>query len=387
MLRLSPSPVSVYSCFFLYAFMLGSLFPRLADLQLQMGLGEGALGLALVGLPLGVQLSLLVAGRLLSYLSLRIVMIGGLAMIGLSYVTAAYVATAQLGTAGFFSSLLVAGLSVGIIEVAVNLEADRVEYITSRRIMNRSHAFWSLGFFSTAICGAAASQLAIAAVVHLGAVSLIMVIASIVCFARYHQAPQRPQDSSSPPLFVKPTSAVLLLVCLTLSAMLAEGAAIDWSVIFMRDSFATPPLIGGMALAGAAFFQFATRYGADGFVTRYGPRAVSRGCLWVMLAGVICVVFSPHWAVALIGFGCLGAGSSVIFPLAMSAAAQLKDRSAAVNVASLAQISFVVFLAAPPLLGLIAEHAGIRMSFAVCFPLIVLSFLSLRALPSQTDEM
>ena len=39
-----------------------------------------------------------------------------------------------------------AGLSVGPLEVAVNLEADRVEYGLERRIINRSHAFWSLGF-------------------------------------------------------------------------------------------------------------------------------------------------------------------------------------------------------------------------------------------------
>ena len=38
----------------------------------------------------------------------------------------------------------------------------------------------------------------------------------------------------------------------------------------------------------------------------------------------------------------------MIFPLAMSAAAQLTDRAAQTNVASLAQISFVAFLLGPP---------------------------------------
>ena len=106
-----------------------------------------------------------------------------------------------------------------------------------------------------------------------------------------------------------------------------------------------------------------------------------------MLAGVILVAVAPAWPLALIGFACLGAGSSVIFPLAMSAAAQLKDRPAAVNVAALAQISFVVFLLAPPLLGVVAEYIGIRYAFAICLPLTVLSLFSLRSLspaPSTT---
>jgi hypothetical protein len=67
--------------------------------------------------------------------------------------------------------------------------------------------------------------------------------------------------------------------------------------------------------------------------------------------------------VAQVGFALIGAGTSVIFPLAMSAAAQLTDRPAPTNVASLAQISFVAFLLGPPLLGYIAERFGIRWSF------------------------
>jgi MFS family permease len=82
----------------------------------------------------------------------------------------------------------------------------------------------------------------------------------------------------------------------------------------------------------------------------------------------------------LLGFALLGVGSSAIFPLAMSAAAQRTDRPAAVNVAALAQTSFVTFLLAPPILGFIAEHWGIRWSFGIGLPLVVLSFAFVGAL-------
>ena len=39
----------------------------------------------------------------------------------------------------------------------------------------------------------------------------------------------------------------------------------------------------------------------------------------------------------------MGGGTAVLFPLAVSAAAQFSDKTAAANVASLAQISFIVF--------------------------------------------
>ena len=102
----------------------------------------------------------------------------------------------------------------------------------------------------------------------------------------------------------------------------------------------------------------------------------------LILAGVILVASAPAWPLALVGFACLGAESSVIFPLAMSAAAQLKDKPAAVNVAALAQISFFVFLLAPPLLGVVAEYMSIHYAFAICLPLAVLSLLSLSPAPS-----
>ena len=100
-------------------------------------------------------------------------------------------------------------------------------------------------------------------------------------------------------------------------------------------------------------------------------------------AGVLLVFFAPSGWLALVGFAMMGVGTSVIFPLAMSAAAQLTDRPAPTNVASLAQISFVAFLVGPPLLGYIAEHFGIRWSFGVGLPLVILSIVCAGALGNK----
>ena len=72
--------------------------------------------------------------------------------------------------------------------------------------------------------------------------------------------------------------------------------------------------------------------------------------------GVLVVFAALHPAASLLGFALMGVGTSAIFPLAMSAAAQRHDRPAAINVAALSQLSFMAFLLAPPLLGFVAEH-------------------------------
>ena len=193
----------------------------------------------------------------------------------------------------------------------------------------------------------------------------------------------RPNLNANNSLFVIPTRAVMGLVILTLSPMLLESASIDWSVIYMRDVFSTPPFLNGMAIVMVAFTQFSVRYYADQFVEIYGSDKVSKISIIAMFIGVILVFFSNFPYLSLIGFAFIGGGSAVLFPLAMSAAAQKTDRSAAINVASLAQISFLVFLLAPPFLGYIAENFGIRISFGIGLPLIMLSWLFVSSLKSN----
>jgi MFS family permease len=119
--------------------------------------------------------------------------------------------------------------------------------------------------------------------------------------------------------------------------------------------------------------QAVTRFFAEPFVERYSLTVVSRLLLGVLDVGVLLVFFAPSDSLTLVGFALIGVGTSVIFPLAMSAAARLTDRPAPTNVASLAQISFVAFLLGPPLLGYVAEHFGIRRSFGAGLPLVILS--------------
>jgi MFS family permease len=73
-----------------------------------------------------------------------------------------------------------------------------------------------------------------------------------------------------------------------------------------------------------------------------------------------------------------------MFPLAVSAAAQMTDRPSAINVASFVQIAFVMFLIGPPLLGGVAEHWGIRWAFGIGAPLAVLSLLTASTLGNKS---
>jgi MFS family permease len=171
-----------------------------------------------------------------------------------------------------------------------------------------------------------------------------------------------------------------VLVLVTLAAMVLEGAGADWSAIYMRDVFGASPFAAGAAVTIGAAAQAVARLAADGFVQRHGPVRVARSLLALLGMGAALVLLAPQPRLALLGFALMGVGTSAIFPLAMSAAAQCNDRPAAANVAALAQISFVAFLLGPPLLGWVATAWGIRWSFGIALPLVPLAWFAATAL-------
>ena len=368
-LRLAPHR-RVFAAFFLYAFSFGGFFPRLAELQRSMGLSESELGLGLIGVACGTLFSLTFAGRLVERVGHRVILLALLPVLPVFYALAAHAS----GAVTLFLCLLPAGLCIGAIELVVNLEADRVEHQSGRRIMNRSHAFWSFGFFGAGLLGALAARLGIAPPWHLAGVVPLSAVLVLLLLGGFEAAPHRSGSNDEPTHHLaRPTLAIGALVLFSLSGLVLEGAGIDWSAIYMRDVFEAAPFVSGLAVATGAFAQGATRYIADRFVERHSPLIIARTLLGVLGLGTLMVSFAPASAVALLGFALMGVGTSVMFPLAMSAAAQRTDRPAATNVAALAQISFVGFLLGPPLLGFVAEHWGIRWTFGLGLPLVVLS--------------
>ena len=363
----------VFVGFFIYAFSLGAMFPRLDDIQTSLEIDKAELGLLLLCIPLGLQITLLFADRLVRAISLKNVICLGIPSI--CFTQFAAVAVNQIAFFAFF--LIICGAFVAVVEVAINLEADRVEHALGSRIMNRSHAFWSIGFFSAAVVGALFSQFKVMLEIHFLLVCGIAFLISKIIFEDYIVASPRHTNVTKIKKFSLPTGPISVMVLFTMSAMLVEGASIDWSVIFMREIHSASPFISGFSLAMAAFSQALVRFFGDNLLNKFGPILISVASLFFMFLGIFLVVLSNSSILAILGFLFMGAGSAVIFPMAISIAASRSDRPAETNVASLTQFAFGMFLLGPPILGFVGEAYSLRWSFSLCIPLLILSCLML----------
>jgi MFS family permease len=367
----------VYGIFFIFAVSIGALLSRLPDFQRQLGLSESELGMTLLGLPLGALAALTLSAPLVVRFGARttaFVTVFGVATV---FAVIPFLPSAEAA----FPAFVVAGLFGGALEINVNLETDRHEARLGYRIMNRAHGMWSSGFFLTALVSAGVRQLDVSIQVHMVVALIAVVVAGLLVFSGIESAPARAGGhAGAAPRIAFPTVALLPLCVIGAAPLLVEGAGVDWSGIYMRDVFAVEPLLGGLALSIFCLSMALARLFIDPAVDRFSPRAVAATLLIISAAGVGMVAAAPHPYAALVGFLLMGVGCSAVYPLAISAAAQRTDRPAAINVAALSQMTFIVFFIAPPLLGFVAERWGIRNSYLVCLPLIVAALALIRAL-------
>ncbi|WP_233280518.1 MFS transporter [Devosia rhizoryzae] len=378
---LSPTRL-VMLVFFLQPIAFGSWLPRIPEVQAALGLGPAALALALLGLPCGTLITLPFAGPLVGRIGARTAIIAGFILYSLAVGLPVLAPDPIL----LFVALMLAGSAISFVELGLNVQADLVEKASGKLIMNTAHGCWSLGIMAGSLIGSgfAAIDLAPAIAVPLVAF-LVLPLALLTGYAlpKLSDAPHSGEEKRS--AWSLPSPALVGICLFVFGITMTEGAMADWSAIFLRDALDAEGGFVGLGYSVFAFMVAAGRFGGDTLKRRLGGVATARLCGALAVVGGIVLYLAPSVEVALLGFGIIGVGVSVGFPLAVTAAAGLGDRAASANVAVLSFVALTGFLIGPPLIGFIAEHSGIRFGIACVIPVLLISlFLSGRLAPRAT---
>ena len=207
----------VYAGFFMLGLAFGGVLTRLPDIQVAMGVGQAAIGVALIGTAVGLMASATVFSPWLEPIGFRRVML--IAVPGIGVIAA--LASLSPSSAVLFAVLVAYGALAAAINTIINVEADRTEALDGRRIMNRCHAIYSFGFLAAALIGATARQAGIVSWLHLLGVALLLTATVVATWWRFMPAPARPVAADAvAPRFAIPTPAILLLGAFTLAGMI-----------------------------------------------------------------------------------------------------------------------------------------------------------------------
>ncbi len=371
----------IVALFFLHAMAIGAVQTRIADLQVLNGLSEAQLGLVLMGQPLGGLPMFLFSSSIIERIGPKRVLLFFLPVV---IVTSA-LAGVLLHPVALFVLLALNGVGFSLSNIAINVEADRVEAASGARIMNTCHGVWSIGFLVTALLGAVLRGSGVSPALHLGVLAPLLIVAlMVVALPLPVSVPRAHAGAEGKRRLALPTLATLGLVAFGLGAGITEGASRAWAIIYLRDSFEVAAWVQSLALPALVAAMAVCRLVADRVLDRFGPVGTARVLSAIAVCGLALVVTAPNAYVALLAFVLVGVGICVLYPLMLSAAARLGDRPASQNVASVTMVFQLVNLGAPALIGVVAQGFGVRMAFALLIPLLVLTFLSAGQLRPRT---
>lgn len=356
----------------------GAIVPRLPDLKDALDLGPAAFGLAMACYPAGALVGGLLTPALMRRRSDGAVAVA--AMIAASAIVALVGFSPALAV--FAGLLLLFGLCDAITDVSMNAHGIRVQSRHGRSLINRFHAVWSLGAALGAAGGSVAAGVGTPVVLQMIAAGVASTVAALAAFPLRLGPPGAEHGSgrgARPRTPARATGRTLLLLAalgqMACCAAIVEDFAQTWSALYLREVAAAGAGLAGLGFIAVQGMQLVGRLTGDRLVEGVGAAHVGRmggACVVAGSGAALVASFALDGpvlvAALLVGSALAGWGIATIIPGAMVAADSVPGLAPGTGLAVLNWVIRLGFLASPPVVGLIAEHAGMRWTVA---PLIV----------------
>ncbi|MGW0844794.1 MFS transporter [Streptomyces sp. NPDC002787] len=353
------SRYAVAAVFAAHGAVTGSFATRVPWIQDHAGVSTGQLGLALAFPALGASVAMPVAGRISHRFGARTAMRGLIALWTLALILPAL--APNLWT--LCLALFVYGATAGMADVAMNALGVEVENRLGKSIMSGLHGMWSAGALVGSAAGTLAAHLGSDARLHHAlAAAVLTVLGLVACQWVLDLRPT--EDEEPPPRFALPPKSALLIGAVGFCAVFAEGAALDWSAVYLRDQLATSAGLAAACTTGFMLTMAVARIAGDAVVNRFGAvRTVRASGVLAALGGLLIVVASRP-VVAMAGFALMGLGIAVVVPLCFAAAGR-SGPNPSQAIAGVATITYTSGLVAPSAIGGLAQLTSLVVSFGL----------------------
>jgi len=249
--------------------------------------------------------------------------------------------------------LAVVGIGTGLLDIAINAHAARLEALHGIRIMDGLHAAFSGGV----LVGGISSGLLRRAGAHpawiLAGVGLLTALTALANLGPYPPlAPRRRRARLARPLLI--VGLVLAL------AFLVENGLEAWSALFLERTFDSSPAISGL---GPGLFAGAMLTGRVLAQKVEWPSVVGRMLVagLAAAAGLALAATAQQAGVALAGFVIAGGGLALSAPTLFGLAGRVGGeggRGAALS--TVAILGYLGFVAGPALIGAVSGASSLR---------------------------
>jgi MFS family permease len=400
--------VSAY--FLVLGLTAGVWMARIPAVKAQAHLSDGTLGVALFAVPVGLVFGAVLAERLVDRLGsapvARACGVGGC----LLSVTPGL----ARNLAGLMAALLAVGIAAGTLDVAQNAQGVRVEAAYGRPVMTSMHAFFSLGAIAGALVGGGFAWAGVGPLPSLAAAGLAGAIIDACAgpwlLPETAPVPGAPQTAAAPGAPQTPPGAqrtppdaprtppgsppeqiqwgrgpqpreergggpqpqgrqvrrlIVALGVLAVCGLAAEGAAGDWSAVYLRDNLGTSAGVAALGFAAFSVTMTVGRAVGDRLIRRFGVVSLIRACGLIAAVGLAGGLAASNPAAAVAGFAVFGAGLSVVVPQVFAAGGRADSARPGSGLAKVVGLGYAGQSAGPAVIGAVASLVGLRLALAI----------------------
>jgi MFS family permease len=383
---------TITAAFGLGGIALSAWGPRLPAIQASLGIGTAVIGLLLAGVTVGAIVGLLVSAPVLRWAGSRRSVAGALLLTAVA-MTVMGIALILGSVPLLAAAFVVVGLGIGVLDVVINVEGSAIERAAGRTLMPMMHAAWSIGAAAGSGIGALCAAVGIPPSAQLIAEAVLIVVIALGMATGIPQGRRGPagQPSGSRKAALNQWLRgwldwrLLLIGVVMLGVELGEGSANSWLTLAVRDDHGQTAAIAAMYFTAFAAAEALTRLFGGRVVDRLGRVRTIRVTTALGVVGMVLFIQAGDRWIVLIGVLLWGIGVSMGFPLGMSAAAESGPDPAA-RVSVVASVGYFANLAGPPVIGVLAQTAGILRALWLIAALFVAAFAVAGSLRQRAHE-
>jgi fucose permease len=289
---------------------------------------------------------------------------------------------------------VIVGLGTGTLDVLINVEAAAVERTAGRTLMPMMHGAWSAGAAAGSGIGAACAALGVSPAAQLIGEAVLIAAAAIGTAAGIPDGERAPTDQPPPDRAAQFRQwlrgwldwRLLLIGVVMLGVDFGEGSANSWLTLAVRSGHGQTAAVAALFFTAFAAGEALARIFGGPVVDRLGRVLTIRASTALGVVGVALFIESGNRWIVLAGVLMWAAGVSMGFPLGMSAAAESGPDPAA-RVSVVASIGYFANLAGPPVVGVLAESAGLLQSLWLIAVLFLAAFAAAGALRPRSGSV
>ncbi|WP_165020334.1 MFS transporter [Dysgonomonas sp. ZJ279] len=363
-LQLKRIRLAVFAFYFCQGLCFSSWASRIPDIKSFLSLDDAAWGTILFMIPIGQVCAMTISGLLVSKLGSRNILKYAFPLYSLSLL-AIGLSTTQYS---LILSLVFYGICGNFCNISVNTQGVTTENLYGKSIMSSFHGGWSLAGFTGSLIGLLMINLKVSPFHHF--IFIIILVNCIAFFNHKYLQPDMKKVRANPEDQLakkrnKPEKFLFMLGIVAFCGMAAEGSMFDWSGIYFKDVVKVPESLVPIGFTAFMIMMASGRFVADKAIRRWSRMRIIQMSGFLIFLGLLISVAYPHIIVTTIGFMIVGLGTSSIVPTIYSIAGQKTRIPTGLALTIVSSISFLGFLAGPPLIGYISHVTSLRYSYAM----------------------